>query len=1324
MSVTDDQGVTVTCPQDTLAAGESMTCTANGTATAGQYDNLGTATGTPPAGPPVDDEDPSHYFGADASIDIEKATNGADADSPTGPFIAVGDPVNWTYEVENTGNVALTNVSVTDDQGVTVTCPQDTLAAGESMTCTANGTATAGQYDNLGTATGTPPAGPPVDDEDPSHYFGADASIDIEKATNGADADSPTGPFIAVGDPVNWEYEVTNDGNVDLTDVEVTDSDVAASAIDCGAPDNDNVIESLAVGQTVTCEATGTATAGQYDNLGTATGTPPAGPPVDDEDPSHYFGADASIDIEKATNGADADSPTGPFIAVGATVTWEYEVTNDGNVDLTDVEVTDSDVAASAIDCGAPDNDNVIESLAVGQTVTCEATGTATAGQYDNLGTATGTPPAGPPVDDEDPSHYFGADASIDIEKATNGADADSPTGPFIAVGNPVNWTYEVENTGNVALTNVSVTDDQGVTVTCPQDTLAAGESMTCTANGTATAGQYDNLGTATGTPPAGPPVDDEDPSHYFGADASIDIEKATNGADADSPTGPFIAVGDPVNWTYEVENTGNVALTNVSVTDDQGVTVTCPQDTLAAGESMTCTANGTATAGQYDNLGTATGTPPAGPPVDDEDPSHYFGADASIDIEKATNGADADSPTGPFIAVGDPVNWEYEVTNDGNVDLTDVEVTDSDVAASAIDCGAPDNDNVIESLAVGQTVTCEATGTATAGQYDNLGTATGTPPAGPPVDDEDPSHYFGADASIDIEKATNGADADSPTGPFIAVGNPVNWTYEVENTGNVALTNVSVTDDQGVTVTCPQDTLAAGESMTCTANGTATAGQYDNLGTATGTPPAGPPVDDEDPSHYFGADASIDIEKATNGADADSPTGPFIAVGDPVNWTYEVENTGNVALTNVSVTDDQGVTVTCPQDTLAAGESMTCTANGTATAGQYDNLGTATGTPPAGPPVDDEDPSHYFGADASIDIEKATNGADADSPTGPFIAVGSTVNWTYEVENTGNVALTNVSVTDDQGVTVTCPQDTLAAGESMTCTANGTATAGQYDNLGTATGTPPAGPPVDDEDPSHYFGADASIDIEKATNGADADSPTGPFIAVGDPVNWTYEVENTGNVALTNVSVTDDQGVTVTCPQDTLAAGESMTCTANGTATAGQYDNLGTATGTPPAGPPVDDDDPSHYFGADASIDIEKATNGADADSPTGPFIAVGSTVNWAYIVTNTGNVALSDVTVTDDELAPTDIVCDGSDDNVIPSLLPGASANCAATGTAVAGQYDNIGTATGTPPAGDPPTDDRSEPLLRCRARHRHPEGHQRPGRRRPDRTGRGRG
>ena len=58
-----------------------------------------------------------------------------------------------------------------------------------------------------------------------------------------------------------------------------------------------------------------------------------------------------------------------------------------------------------------------------------------------------------------------------------------------------------------------------------------------------------------------------------------------------------------------------------------------------------------------------------------------------------------------------------------------------------------------------------------------------------------------------------------------------------------------------------------------------------------------------------------------------------------------------------------------------------------------------------------------------SIDIEKSTNGEDADTPTGPSITVSGTVNWTYLVTNTGNVPLTNVTVTDNQGVTVNCPR-------------------------------------------------------------------------------------------------------------------------------------------------------------------------------------------------------------------------------------------------------------------------------------------------------------
>jgi len=121
-----------------------------------------------------------------------------------------------------------------------------------------------------------------------------------------------------------------------------------------------------------------------------------------------------------------------------------------------------------------------------------------------------------------------------------------------------------------------------------------------------------------------------------------------------------------------------------------------------------------------------------------------------------------------------------------------------------------------------------------------------------------------------------------------------------------------------------------------------------------------GPPVSDEDPSHYLGVSPSIDIEKHTNGEDADTPTGPSIVVGDPVLWEYIVTNTGDVDLTNVEVTDDiLGPIGTIPS--LAVGETQTLTANGIAAAGQYANLGTATGEY-NGTTVSDEDPSHYFG--------------------------------------------------------------------------------------------------------------------------------------------------------------------------------------------------------------------------------------------------------------------------------------------------------------------------------------------------------------------------
>ena len=231
-----------------------------------------------------------------------------------------------------------------------------------------------------------------------------------------------------------------------------------------------------------------------------------------------------------------------------------------------------------------------------------------------------------------------------------------------------------------------------------------------------------------------------------------------------------------------------------------------------------------------------------------------------------------------------------------------------------------------------------------------------------------------------------------------------------------------------------------------------------------------------------------IDIEKATNGEDADDPTGPQITVGGDVTWTYEVTNIGVVTLTDVVVTDDRVGTIDCPKDSLEPDESMTCIATGTATVGQYENLATVSGESPTGVIVTDEDPSHYFGVGPGIDIEKATNGQDADDPPGPKVEIDSTVIWTYVVTNIGNVPLTDVIVTDDKEGIISCPKDTLDVNEVMTCELTGIAGSQDYENQSMVVGTAPDASKVSDDDPSHYSVEPTGIDDE---NEPDARTPS-----------------------------------------------------------------------------------------------------------------------------------------------------------------------------------------------------------------------------------------
>jgi uncharacterized repeat protein (TIGR01451 family) len=168
------------------------------------------------------------------------------------------------------------------------------------------------------------------------------------------------------------------------------------------------------------------------------------------------------------------------------------------------------------------------------------------------------------------------------------------------------------------------------------------------------------------------------------------------------------------------------------------------------------------------------------------------------------------------------------------------------------------------------------------------------------------------------------------------------------------------------------------------------------------------------------------------------------------------------------------------------------------------------------------------------------------------------------------------------------------------------------------------------------------SIHIEKATNGVDADAPTGPIIAAGDVVTWTYEVTTSSGVSLTNISVTDNiTGVTpVFVSGDSNGDGvldpdEIWLYEAMGVAVEGQYANIGTVTAAGPIDLPLTDTDPSHYFGVASAIHIEKTVDR--------PVVTPGETVVYSYTVSNPGNTPLADIRVVDDRCAPVDPVLNG---------------------------------------------------------------------------------
>jgi len=304
------------------------------------------------------------------------------------------------------------------------------------------------------------------------------------------------------------------------------------------------------------------------------------------------------------------------------------------------------------------------------------------------------------------------------------------------------------------------------------------------------------------------------------------------------------------------------------------------------------------------------------------------------------------------------------------------------------------------------------------------------------------------------------------------------------------------------------------------------------------------------------------------------------------------------------------------------------------------------------------------------ISLVKTVNGALHPANDPLFTESGTEVTYVVTIKNTGELPLTITALTDSlhAGVVDDCEQgigSTLAAGATFTCTYTDSPTE-DTENEAAVTGTDVLGRTTSADDEAFVVPLHPAIRIDKS----------GPAAAhVGDVVTYTFVVTNPGDTGLTDVTVTDpkcadDPELTSKAggnDDDTLDPGESwtLTCTytvleADGTSVTNE---VGVA-GTDKLGTTVTWDDDHVFPVLHPAITIDKTA--------TPSSVAVSATVTFSYLVTNTGDTTLFDVSVDDDKLGHI---------GDIASLAPGQSQTLTTTMTVAAGSPTvNVGTAVGT--------------------------------------------
>ena len=799
----------------------------------------------------------------------------------------------------------------------------------------------------------------------------------------------------------------------------------------------------------------------------------------------------------------------------------------------------------------------------------------------------------------------------------------------YARVGDSVEYTITITNTGDADLVFASATDTFNNPLTLPSDcdALAPGESCQLVYSRTVLQNDPDPL---VNTVTVNYRLDSKygDLPNVISDEANCSTDIIHPGVSVTKSCDAFARVGDSVNYTITVTNTGDVPLSKTSIGDtllgDLSGEAGCG-DTLAIGASCVIIASRTVLNTDPDPL-VNTVTVHYGIPAEYNISADYTDTDScTTDIIhpalSVTKSCDA------YARIGDDVNYSITVTNTGDVPLDKASISDTllgDLSGEA-GCGA--------TLAIGASCTINMSRTVLETDPDplpNTVTATYNLPAEYNISAE----YSDSDscATDIIHPALH---VTKTCSEYAMVGGSVDYTITVTNDGDVPLTKTSIADTLLGDLTSDAGcgaTLEVGASCTITKSRTVLETDPDPLPNTVAV--------------HYGLPALYNI--VADYADTDSCSTDiihpsvtvaknctsFALVGGNVHYTITVTNNGDVPLTKTSIADsllgDLSANAACG-DTLEVGAYCTIELDRTVLASDPDPLNNTVavhyGLPSLYNLTADITSSDSCATDIlhpAIRVAKSCN---------EFAVVGGSVDYTITVYNEGDVELAKSSISDSLFGDITGEAgcgETLPVGAHCTITLSRTVLESDPDPLtNTATAT---------------YGLPASYNLSETVQASDScttdivhpalnvSKSCDTFAVIGGTVHYSIAVTNAGDVPLAKSTISDTLLGNLTGSAgcgDTLAVGATCTITATRTVLASDPDplpNTVTATYGLPGTYNI-----SNTYSASDSCSTDIIHPAMHITKVCSTYAIIGGSVNYVIAVYNDGDIPLSKVSIGD---------------------------------------------------------------------------------------------